>query len=96
MIDRIRNNEERFDSILLSVKELDKALNNFNSNRKNINLLNRYYGSKNWFKDKELFESGKIKDVKAGVLSEDGVWNMLDDIDNIMLEMKEIIRNYSK
>ncbi len=88
MIDRINKNEERLDKLLESIKKLNNALDEFESNKKDLDLLKKYYGSKNWFKDKELYENGKIKNIKAGVLSEDAVWNMLDEIDELMNRMK--------
>lgn len=93
MIDRITKNEERLDSALKSIKELEIALENFKNNQKNIQLVSKYYGSKNWFKDKESYEQGKIPKIKAGVLSEDSVWNMLEDIKDLTNEMKSIIDN---
>ena len=95
MIDRIKRNEERLDKSLSSIKELELALNNFKSNKRNIELLNKYYGSKEWFIDKEKFENKEIKDVKAGVLSEDAVWNMNEDIKDLIDEMKSLITLYS-
>lgn len=95
MIDRITKNEQRLDSILLSIKRLENALNDFKSISKNISLVNKYYGSKNWFKDKNTFERNKISNIKAGVLSEDAVWNMNEDINDLITEMKAIIVNYS-
>lgn len=89
-IDRIKLNEERLDNILKSIKELEKSLEIFKSNMKDINKLNKYYGSKNWFKDFDDYNSGKINNIKAGVLSEDSVWNMNEDIKEIALEMKNI------
>ena len=91
--ERITKNEERLDSILLSVKNLEDALNKFKLNKKNIYLLNRYYGSNNWFKDKDDYEKGHISNIKAGVLSEDAVWNMNEDIKELMLEMKRVIES---
>ena len=96
MIERIEKNEIRFDKILLNIKELETALNKFKDNQKDLDLLNMYYGSKDWFKDKKLFENNKIKNIKAGVLSEDGVWNMLEDVNNIINEMKLIVNKYRK
>ena len=93
MIDRITKNEERLDSVLKVVKELKIALENFKENQKNIKLVSKYYGSKNWFKDKEYYEQGKISKIKAGVLSEDTVWNMLEDIKELTREMQIIINN---
>lgn len=95
MIDRIAKNEERLDSLLESIKELELSLKKFESNKKNLYLLNKYYGSKNWFNDKEALEKGYIK-AKAGVLSEDAVWNMNEDIKDLILEMKSIISSYDK
>ena len=96
MIERITKNEERLDNILLSIDKLNKALDEFKSNKKNIQLINKYYGSNNWFKDKEMYEKDLISRVKAGVLSEDTVWNMFEDINELMEEMKLIINEYEK
>ena len=96
MIDRITKNEERLDKSLESVKKLEEALSSFESNTKDIKALNKYYGSKTWFKDKEAYESGKIPRIKAGVLSEDAVWDLDDDIGNLIIEMQRIINDYKK
>ncbi len=95
MIERITKNEERLDNILSSINKLEEALKEFKSNERNLQLLKKYYGSNNWFKDKELYEKGLISKVKAGVLSEDAVWNMLEDIDNLIEEMKSIVDKHS-
>ncbi len=91
MIERINKNEKRLDDVLLSIKNLENALNEFKSNKNNIILLNKYYGSKNWFKDKEALENKKIS-VKAGVLSEDAIWDLNDQIKDLIIEMKDIIK----
>lgn len=93
---RIEDNEKRLDNINDIVKRLEKDLEDFKLSKKDYNLLKKYYGSKNWFNDKDDFESRKITNVKAGVLSEDAVWNTLDDIDELLKTMKEIIKLYSK
>lgn len=94
MIKRITKNEERLDNIIQNIKELELALSNFKKNKKDLTLLNKYYGSKSWFKDKEMYESNKISNIKAGVLSEDTVWNMNEDINDIIKEMEFIIKDY--
>ena len=95
MIERININEERLDKALATIKKLEEAIEDFKSNKKNIQLVSKYYGSNNWHKDKEAYENGSIPKIKAGVLSEDAVWNMLDDVDNVILEMKKIVNSYS-
>ena len=94
MKERIEENEKRLDDVLSSVRKLEEALSLFKSNKDNLKKLNKYYGSKNWFKDKEALESKKITNIKAGVLSEDAVWNINEDIDDLIKEMKNIIKNY--
>lgn len=94
MIERINKNEKRLDNVLNNIKELEKAIIKFKSNKKDISLLNKYYGSKNWLKDKELYENNKIEHIKAGVLSEDAIWNMNEDINDLIKEMKEVIKLY--
>ena len=96
MIERIIRNEERLDKIKDNVDCLQKELELFKSNKKDLYLLNNYYGSKNWIKDKESFENGKVANIKAGVLSEDAVWNMLEDINDLLNEMKIILKDYNK
>ena len=93
MIDRIKKNEERLDAALETVKKLEEAIELYKQNKKDISLLNKYYGSKNWFNDKKALEEGKIPKIKAGVLSEDAVWNMNEDLNSALKEMKKIIKN---
>ena len=93
---RIIKNEKRLDDTLQSIKLMQEALDIFKSNKKNIDLLNKYYGSKEWFKDKEDLEQKRITGIKAGVLSEDAIWNMNEDIKELLIEMNDIINLYSK
>ena len=96
MIDRITKNEERLEIILSNIKNLEEALNKFNDSIKELKLLNNYYGSIKWLKDKEAYENNSIPKIKAGVLSEDAVWNMNEDIDELITEMKTIINKIEK
>ena len=96
IIKRIEFNEERYDKIESTINELNDALNKFKTCQKDLSLLNKYYGSKNWFKDKEAYENNLISKVKAGVLSEDTVWNLNDDINELLDKMKSIINEYKK
>ena len=96
MSNRISINEERLDGINKNIHDLEITLNKFKNNIRDIKLLNKYYGSKSWFKDKEDYENGKIPKIKAGVLSEDAVWNMNENISDIINQMKLIVENYNK
>ncbi len=92
MIDRINKNEERLDKISSNIIKLEEALKEFRENKKDLYLLNKYYGSKNWFKDKETYEKNKIPKVKAGVLSEDAVWDLNESLKEVLKEMKVLTR----
>ena len=46
--------------------------------------LSKYYGSESWKQDFAADETGKLPpDLKRGVLSEDGIWNLLSDYRDI-------------
>ena len=75
-IDRIKRMEEVFDTLQAGANSdppiIDEAL---------LKILLDYYTSGQWLKDYELDEKGYLPpDVKRGVLSEDGVYNFLEDI----------------
>ena len=91
MLDRIAENEERLDKLIKSKNQLDEALNEFIENQKEFDLLNKYYESRNWLKDKELYEKNQISRIKAGVLSEDAVWNLNEETRELILKMQNII-----
>ena len=94
MLERIETNEQKLDKIILAIKELENALNTFENVKEDIIDVNMYYGSKEWFEDKEKFEKGKIERVKAGVLSEDAVWNTNEEIAELIGRMKNININF--
>ena len=94
MINRIKVNEERLDNISLVIKELEICLDKFISIEKEIKKINEYYGSKEWFDDVYNYDNNKIKKIKAGVLSEDAIWNMNEKIEEIICKMNKTINNY--
>ena len=58
---------------------METALEDFKELHDDIGQLEAYY-DKDWRKDFEADEAGKLpKDLKRGVLSEDGLWNLLED-----------------
>ncbi len=88
--DRISKNEKRLDSVSNSIIKMEEALNELKSNLKALELLNNYYGSSVWFKDKEDYENNIIPSIKAGVLSEDAVWNLNENLKDLFNEMEFI------
>ena len=88
-IERITNMESLFDKSEEVVKRLETALKDFAEIENDIAELEAYYNSPQWRKDFEADEAGKLpKNLKRGVLSEDGVWNMLEDYRRLQEELK--------
>ena len=94
MNERIRKNEEKLDRIVEVVDRLATALFDFENIKKDIIDVNKYYGSNDWFNDKNLFEQGGVVDIKAGVLSEDAVWDVDVNIKELLEKMSEILDLY--
>lgn len=79
-IERIKTMEEKYDRALSTVSQLDKALEDFENTIPEIEELLDYYQSDLWRKDYEADEMGKLPaDLKRGILSEDGIYNLLTD-----------------
>ncbi len=77
--ERIAYMEALFDKSEGAVKRLESALEDFAKIENDIAKLKAYY-DKDWRKDFEADEAGKLpKDLKRGVLSEDGLYDLLSD-----------------
>jgi hypothetical protein len=79
-IARIRLMERRLNQALAAVKRLDSALEKYEAAQEAIAALSEYYGSDLWKQDFAADEAGILPEgLKRGVLSEDGIWNLLTD-----------------
>ena len=68
-IRRIRRMEEIFDAVLE------------NPDHPSLGELIRYYEGGQWLRDYELDEQGLLPpDLKRGVLSQDGIYNLLEQL----------------
>lgn len=72
-----------------AVKGLAAALDDYDAAREALRELEAYYGSEEWKQDFADDEAGRLpKEMKRGVLSEDAVWNLLEERDRLELRMK--------
>ena len=79
-IERITHMEGLLDKSIEVIHRLEQTLEDFAALQPDIAELEAYYTSPQWRKDFEADEAGKLpKDLKRGVLSEAGVWNVLED-----------------
>ncbi len=88
-IARIRTMEQRMNRAAAAVKRLSVALDKWESAQEDITALGEYYGSDLWRQDFADDEAGLLPaDLKRGVLSEDGLWNLLVDVREIDILLK--------
>ena len=77
---RIRQMERRFVRVAACVKCLSTALDQFEAVQDDLAVLDQYYSSDEWREDFAADEAGLLPEgLKRGVLSEDGIWNLLSD-----------------
>ena len=90
---RIRQMERHLARAASALKRLSSALDKYEEAKTDIAALASYYGSDEWKQDYAADEAGLLpKDLKRGVLSEDGIWNLLED----NKELQKKIRNIKK
>lgn len=77
--------ELRMERAVKAVTELSAALENYEAVQEDIAALERYYGSEEWKQDLAADEARLLPaNLKRGVLSEDGIWNLLSDVRELM------------
>ena len=78
-LERIRYMEQLLDFVIEARKEQHANQEKSARIQEAIRILADYYGSKEWKQDFADDEAGLLpKNLKRGVLSEDGIWNILD------------------
>lgn len=89
-IERIGKMERRLERASAAVKRLSAALDKWEEAQADIAAIDEYYGSSDWRKDFEDDEAGLLPaDLKRGVLSEDGIWNLLTDCKEMKQRLKK-------
>ena len=91
-IERIIQMEQHLDRASAAVMELSAALDKYVEAQEAIAALSEYYGSDDWKQDHADDEAGRLPaGLKRGVLSEDGIWNLLSDSQELNVRLQEII-----
>ncbi len=88
-IERIQYYETILDEANTAIRDLTTALDHYHQVYGKLKELEAYYESPLWMKDYTDDEAGKIpEDLKRGVLSEDAVYNLLSEHDNLIRGLK--------
>ena len=86
---RIRLMERHLNRATAAVKRLEAAFDKWEDAQEAIAALEEYYGSDLWKQDLADDEVGRLPaDLKRGVLSEDGIWNLLTDARDLTTRLK--------
>ena len=79
-IERIKQMERQLELAAKAVKGLSDVLAEYEAAQEALRELEVYYGSEEWRQDFADDEAGRLpRDLKRGVLSEDALWNLLDE-----------------
>ncbi|MBR2825918.1 MAG: DUF4298 domain-containing protein [Erysipelotrichaceae bacterium] len=91
-IERIKYHEETLDETRKLLNELEVLLDRYIANGGRLAELSKYYGSPEWMEDFEADEDGKLPaELKRGVLSEDGIYDLLSDNNELVSKLAEAI-----
>lgn len=79
-IERIQKMEQLMDKALEAISQWPLSPDEYTEIQQAIYTLSSYYTSNKWKQDYADDEAGLLpKDLKRGVLSEDGIWNLFID-----------------
>lgn len=79
-IERIAEMERHLAVAQRALASMAVALDEYESSLSSLAALSDYYGSGSWRQDFSADEAGRLpRGLKRGVLSEDGIWNVLED-----------------
>ena len=92
--DRVAKNSVRLREVENAVKQAEMGVDMLLDQWKNICTLNDYLDSGDWKSDFEADERGEIPtDYPRGVLSEDGLYNVLYRLQDVLEQMSLIVHH---
>lgn len=90
-IARIREMETKANLLAAGAAEFQAALDKFAEVEPAYRELSQYYGGSEWWEDKTFSEAKDFpEDLSCGVLSEDGLYNILGDLHSLAIQMLEL------
>jgi hypothetical protein len=91
-IARLRKLEDDFNLVREVIDALQDAVEDYDAVQRRIKRLTEYQESGEWLKDFEADERGEFpKDMPRGVLSEDGLDNLLSDIASVRARIAALV-----
>ena len=91
-IERIKEMEKCMVESKAAISKMGAALSEYEKVQKSWKKLMDYYGGSRWIEDYEADEQGKLpKNLKRGVLSEDGVYDLIQEHHELTSRLLAII-----
>ena len=88
---RIEEMEEALTQAATALLGFEQDLDDFEAAQPVIKKLSDYYGSVDWFEDRDADEEGKLPDdLERGVLGEDLAYDLLVGYHDIAIRMMEV------
>lgn len=96
-IERIQHFEMLLDRVEPVLRDLEEALCGFDGIQDDVRELSTYYESDEWREDFEADEAGRLpKDLKRGVLSEDGIYDVLSNHYGLTVRLLDTVSSILK
>ncbi len=91
-IERISLMENRYDEVTRVLAALEEAVDEYEDFKSEIDALKEYMASGQWKEDYEADEAGQLPSgLKRGVLSQDALYNLLNDADQIVARARKVL-----
>ena len=84
--------EDRYDEVTRVLAALEEAVDEYEDFKSEIDALKEYMASGQWKEDYEADEAGQLPSgLKRGVLSQDALYNLLNDADQIVARARKVL-----
>lgn len=94
LVERVARMEEASKRVENMLVQLNQGLDSYSQVQHEIEILEKYLDSKQWHADFEADEAGKLPaDMPRGVLSEDGLYNLLSRVEDVKERFVDIVRD---
>lgn len=82
-ISRITKMEKLFDDLKFSFEKFKEEFYKNKNLQRKLKVLTNYYENGKWLKDYQLDEENLLpKNLKRGILSQDGIYNFLSEVES--------------
>lgn len=94
LVERVKRMEEASNRVEEMLSRLNQGLDDYTKVQHEIEMLEQYLDSKQWMADFEADEAGKLpEDLPRGVLSEDGLYDLLSRVEDVKERFVDIVRD---